>query len=352
MPAGRRILPQSLSIDPRYARLSLKAKVLYPLLWVNADDQGRLSGNPDKLKLQVCASVPEITSEDIPALIEEMARAKNPGDRHGLIIYYNITTAAAIQITDWWDVQRPQWAYPSAYEAPPGWQDRLRYKERPTGPVIKENWEPKFRTHPDQDLKKAILERDNYTCQKCGCTDRRKLDIHHIIPRWEGGSNDPENLITFCTKCHGEEEGKQPPSIPPSLPRGKKEYKNKPNIKQTQYKTKEEGIATASTTEIGIIDNLARLKGWTVDSLEDLIWLREFMADFPDFAPADIKACRDYHSGRAPPKHKGIWKNRLRNWMDKKREFREGRTGGQPRKGVRPKPEQERRRSITRIPGD
>ncbi|GAJ14501.1 unnamed protein product, partial [marine sediment metagenome] len=48
------------------------------------------------------------------------------------------------------------------------------------------------------------------------------------------------------------------------------------------------------------------------------------------------------------------WKNRFRNWMIKKQEFerRDKTREQQLRKGVRPKPEQQRRRPITRIPGD
>ena len=49
-----------------------------------------------------------------------------------------------------------------------------------------------------------ILKRDNYTCQKFGekgCQDLR-LEVHHIIPRRYGGTDLPENLITFCFDCH------------------------------------------------------------------------------------------------------------------------------------------------------
>jgi len=147
MPAGRRILPQSLSTDPRYARLSLKAKVLYPLLWVNADDQGRLSADPEKVKLAVCASVPEISSEDIPDLIQEMHQSRSPGQPHGLVVYYHTNQKnPVIQIADWWQVERPQWAWPSEYAPPPGWIDHLRYK-RGREEVVKVNWPPDSGEH-------------------------------------------------------------------------------------------------------------------------------------------------------------------------------------------------------------
>lgn len=45
------------------------------------------------------------------------------------------------------------------------------------------------------------LARDSYTCQKCQAQNTQ-LEVHHKIPRSQGGSNRPSNLITLCTKCH------------------------------------------------------------------------------------------------------------------------------------------------------
>ena len=47
----------------------------------------------------------------------------------------------------------------------------------------------------------AILHRDNYTCQCCGKKNTR-LEVHHIIFRSNGGTNDEENLLTLCEDCH------------------------------------------------------------------------------------------------------------------------------------------------------
>lgn len=45
------------------------------------------------------------------------------------------------------------------------------------------------------------LDRDNYTCQCCGKKHVR-LEVHHIIFRSLGGSDELNNLITLCEKCH------------------------------------------------------------------------------------------------------------------------------------------------------
>lgn len=49
--------------------------------------------------------------------------------------------------------------------------------------------------------REAILHRDNYTCQCCGKKHTR-LEVHHIIFRSLGGTDDECNLITLCEKCH------------------------------------------------------------------------------------------------------------------------------------------------------
>lgn len=49
-------------------------------------------------------------------------------------------------------------------------------------------------------LRNAILRRDHYRCRKC--QGRRRLTVHHIQPRENGGSDTPANLLTLCAPCH------------------------------------------------------------------------------------------------------------------------------------------------------
>lgn len=61
--------------------------------------------------------------------------------------------------------------------------------------------------------KKAVFSRDNYTCQMCGCTERQKLTLEHLIPksRWEVISKKRqltykvgswENTCCLCRHCN------------------------------------------------------------------------------------------------------------------------------------------------------
>jgi len=51
------------------------------------------------------------------------------------------------------------------------------------------------------NTKEFVLYRDNHTCQICG-SKNKKLQVHHIIPRSKGGTNEPKNLTTLCVVCH------------------------------------------------------------------------------------------------------------------------------------------------------
>jgi hypothetical protein len=54
-----------------------------------------------------------------------------------------------------------------------------------------------------------IIERDDFRCQACRKQGKYKdFTVHHIIPRIEGGEDDPENLITLHALCHDYVEAK------------------------------------------------------------------------------------------------------------------------------------------------
>jgi 5-methylcytosine-specific restriction endonuclease McrA len=49
-------------------------------------------------------------------------------------------------------------------------------------------------------LRNEVLNRDGKSCVSC---DRKSdLQVHHIVPRNQGGKNTKDNLATLCTDCH------------------------------------------------------------------------------------------------------------------------------------------------------
>lgn len=70
--------------------------------------------------------------------------------------------------------------------------------------------EPKASTYgqgrggrPWRRLRARIILRDQYTCQLCFrvCMDH-DLDCDHVVPKADGGTDDPANLRTLCRPCH------------------------------------------------------------------------------------------------------------------------------------------------------
>lgn len=158
--ARGRVFPQSYSTDRRYGRLSLKAIGLFPLIWANADDQGRLCGDPEEVKYVCCPNIDHITKADVPGLLEEL-------ERHNLIRLYETPRSAAIQILDWWDIQRPQWAWPSEYPPLNGWKDRLRYKRGATT-VVTENWPSSAERQNDAQVISDVTPGESHNDSQAG----------------------------------------------------------------------------------------------------------------------------------------------------------------------------------------
>jgi len=79
-------------------------------------------------------------------------------------------------------------------------------------PTYKQQMYPKgFKQNSSREVDPAIrimcLERDNWTCQRCGADDPdTTLHVHHILSYKRNImlANDIENVITLCRDCHNE----------------------------------------------------------------------------------------------------------------------------------------------------
>jgi len=69
-----------------------------------------------------------------------------------------------------------------------------------------------------ESIRKAIKERDGYTCQHDSPDHSGRLEVHHITkfnPENREQSNSPGNLITYCHKHHTLIHSKHPPEFTP-----------------------------------------------------------------------------------------------------------------------------------------
>lgn len=69
-------------------------------------------------------------------------------------------------------------------------------------------WQYQKSNRLDENIRKAVILRDNCKCMECGKSNTL-LEVHHIRARRFGGSNSLSNLITLCSKCHQKTEGKE-----------------------------------------------------------------------------------------------------------------------------------------------
>lgn len=69
-------------------------------------------------------------------------------------------------------------------------------------------WQYQKSNRLDENIRKAVIMRDGCKCMECGKSNCR-LEVHHIKPRRNNGSNTMSNMITLCSKCHDKTEGKE-----------------------------------------------------------------------------------------------------------------------------------------------
>lgn len=81
----------------------------------------------------------------------------------------------------------------------PGWYQRV-YRVSQFPESEREYW---------KRVRDYVIERDGLRCQACYKRGtRKKLTVHHIIPRAEGGDEELDNLISLHYSCHDYVEAK------------------------------------------------------------------------------------------------------------------------------------------------
>ena len=126
------------------------------------------------------------------------------------------------------------------------------------------------RPRPELRLsRRAILARDNYTCQYCGHSSR-EMTIDHVVPRRLGGGAAWENLVASCKSCNSRKGDKHPQQVGMALRRKPVKPRFVPYISFTKY--------------LSCLDN----DGW-----------REFLPAFPDPRPAPNGALSGAGNGAA-----------------------------------------------------
>lgn len=69
-------------------------------------------------------------------------------------------------------------------------------------------WMEEARPIP-RDVRKAVLDRDEYICRYCGHRSQT-IEVDHVIPVSKGGTSTPDNLVTACRDCNRRKGGRRP----------------------------------------------------------------------------------------------------------------------------------------------
>lgn len=118
-PGPRLIMPTVCTSVP-LAGCCVEAQLLFDRLIAQADDQGRLQGEP-RVVAALCMPLVRVATE------RAVARWLAEIEAAGLIERYEVGVVRLIQLRGWWDNQgAPRRAYPSRYPAPDGWDDKVR----------------------------------------------------------------------------------------------------------------------------------------------------------------------------------------------------------------------------------
>jgi 5-methylcytosine-specific restriction endonuclease McrA len=66
--------------------------------------------------------------------------------------------------------------------------------------------------HRRRITRKAVLARDDWTCQYCG-SNRPSLTVDHVIPRSRGGDSVWENIVASCAPCNRKKGNRLPREV-------------------------------------------------------------------------------------------------------------------------------------------
>jgi hypothetical protein len=127
----RRLVDSSMWQNEKFATLPAMARLLQIGMINHADDQGRGKAHPSLLRAQVFP-YDDVTLGDVAEWLRLI-------QNNGTIKLYAVDGKDYYQMCNWWEYQAHQYAMPSDYPKPDGWNDRIR-KTFTKGQIVTCNW--------------------------------------------------------------------------------------------------------------------------------------------------------------------------------------------------------------------
>jgi 5-methylcytosine-specific restriction endonuclease McrA len=181
---GAAVAPAQLVAEDPPATITLRADGLqlarFETLVERARKRGLVPRTADRMDL-VLAALESLVEG--PAAAEGSAQAKGPATR--IVIHQCPDCGRAAAVT-----ARGERTLAPAQVAAAGCDARIEQAGKRNRATI-----------PSR-VRSAVLARDRHRCATPGCGAARFLEVHHVVPRRQGGSNRAENLVTLCARCH------------------------------------------------------------------------------------------------------------------------------------------------------
>lgn len=154
------------------AEMPVESRLLFIGLWTLADREGRLEDRPRRIKMELFA----FDGFDVDSMLTQLQSNK-------FLTRYEVDGSRFIQIENFVKHQDPHYKEKaSEIPPPPGAQNLI------------------LATGVTRTQRVRILERDNYTCQRCASQEH--LCIDHVLPVSRGGDSSDENLQVLCLSCN------------------------------------------------------------------------------------------------------------------------------------------------------
>lgn len=126
------MLDSSLWANEHFGEMPMMARLLLLGIINHADDQGRIKAKLAYLRTEIFRYDDDVTNEQVAECLERI-------EANDTITLYAADGKEYIQLLNWWDYQSLQYAAPSEYPRPIGWQDRIRYNAK-GGATLTCNW--------------------------------------------------------------------------------------------------------------------------------------------------------------------------------------------------------------------
>jgi hypothetical protein len=124
----------------------------------------------------------------------------------GIIVGFAIGSAALVFIAVMFGFVGSIFAFSSHVV----WGDEHKHQQNNYNPYAKAThiFQSTNSRYVPEEIKRQILARQGNVCAHPMCSHNMFLQLHHITPIENGGSNHPSNLIFLCANHHAEAHGR------------------------------------------------------------------------------------------------------------------------------------------------